>query len=145
MLVGGQGSFGNFYRFLPIWYIQSSLRRQRAGCILNSRQIEPLSYPFNLFTVTLCWSSASKIRSFFSICCVLKTCGIRWRLGAIWFLKHLEVDGSVDNDWVLESREGLIGDERDLLYRIQVKVAVAWKVYLVKVARTWKQTKDGES
>ena len=64
MLVRVQWSFGNFYRFLPIWYIQSSLRRQRAGCILN-RQIKPLSYPFNLFTVTLRWSSASKIRSFF--------------------------------------------------------------------------------
>ena len=66
--VGGRSRV--FWKFLQIssdlvvWYIQSSLRRQRAGCILN-RQIEPLSYPFNLFTVTLRWSSASKIRSFF--------------------------------------------------------------------------------
>ena len=66
-----------------------------AGCILN-RQIEPLSYPFNLFTVTLRWSSGSKIRSFFQHLLCIKD--LQDPLEAWSDYEHLEVDGSVDND-----------------------------------------------
>ena len=87
--------FTDFFRFGSLVHPIVPYRRQRAGCILN-RQIKPLSYPFNLFTVTLRWSSGSKIRSFFQHLLCIKE--LRDPLEAWSDYEHLEVDGSVDND-----------------------------------------------